>query len=87
MAGFIIRTVNSTFATRVEFPDILELDIALAHGVKSGIMIATDEISNDVSVATVEVIIENASGEALRRSAVTISVAPLLTDMATSYKS
>ena len=77
MATFTVRTINSTFSTEVEVTDQSRADDALAFGVRGALMIAADEIHGGTAASIVDVTVLDESGTLVRRSAVSVSVAPL----------
>jgi hypothetical protein len=82
MPSFTIHTVNSTYSTELTLPDEPNFDTAHAAGIRGALMIARDEVHAGSAAAAVEVIVEDHEGHQVRRSVVSVSVAPLVTEPA-----
>jgi len=80
MPSFTIRTINSTYSAELELPD--EPDAGAAHttGIRGALMIARDEVHAGAAAVAVELIVEDQGGRVVRRSVVSVAVAPLLTE-------
>jgi len=80
MPNFTVRTINSTYSAQLELPNEPDADAAHTAGVRGALMIARDEVHAGATAVAVELIVEDQGGRPVRRSVVSVSVAPLTTD-------
>jgi len=80
MPNFTVRTINSTYSAQLELPNEPDADAAHTAGVRGALMIARDEVHAGRTAVAVELIVEDQGGRPVRRSVVSVSVAPLTTD-------
>ncbi|WP_129586415.1 hypothetical protein [Sphingomonas montana] len=77
MPTFTVRTINHVFSAEAKFENQPTADDALPLGVHGAVLIAADELVKEEAVAAVEITVEDENCLMLRRSAVSVSVAPL----------
>lgn len=81
MPFLYIRTCNSEFSARDDGADYESSEAALAHGIQSAIEIITDEVQRGGRTAAVDLSIEDQNGQAMLRSVVAISIAPMMIEL------
>lgn len=77
MAFYTIETVDGQFAAASSLVQEPSADAALALGLHAAMDMVTEDICGGSIFAAIEVIIKDASGKRVRRSAVSVAVAPL----------
>jgi hypothetical protein len=77
MPFFFTRITNPTFQTRDDGLEYETLEHALAGGIKAALAIAAEEVGDSERTSSVDVTIEGFDEVPVRRSVVSISVAPL----------
>jgi len=78
MPTFTIHTINNTYATELEMSDQPHAEAAHAAGIRGALMIARDEVHAGKTAVAVEVIVEDHDARPVRRSVVSVSIAPLM---------
>lgn len=76
--SFTISTVNSVYAAQTVVTHIGSAADALAFGIRGAVIIAADELEHGASACAIVVSVQDENQTELLRSAVSLSVSPLL---------